>query len=92
MPESEKEVITVNIDNRKRLPVTLLLKALGARNNDEILELLGVETVFKNYDNDIKGCMSAEDVYDEDGDLVVSKGSIIDEDILANLYKANPGH
>ncbi len=90
MPESEKEVITVNIDNRKRLPVTLLLKALGARNNEEILELLGVETVFKNYDNDIKGCMSAEDVYDEDGDLVVSKGSIIDEDILANLYKANP--
>jgi len=28
MPESEKEVITANIDNRKRLPVTLLLKAL----------------------------------------------------------------
>ncbi len=90
MPESEKEIITVNIDNRKRLPVTLLLKALGARDNEEILELLGVQTVFRNYDNELKGCMSAEDVYNEDGDLIVAKGSIIDEDILANLYKANP--
>ena len=90
MPESEKEVITANIDNRKRLPVTLLLKALGARNNEEILEMLGVEIVSKYFDNELKGCMSAEDVYNEDGDLIVGKGNLIDEDILANLYKNNP--
>ena len=90
MPESEKEVITANIDNRKRLPVTLLLKALGARNNEEILELLGVGIVSKPFDNDLKGMMSAEDVYDEEGDLIVSKGSLIDEEILGELYKNDP--
>ena len=90
MPESEKEVITANIDNRKRLPVTLLLKALGARNNEEILELLGVETVSRHFDNELKGYMSAEDVYNEDGDLIVAKGALIDEEILAALYKNDP--
>ena len=90
MPESEKEVVTVNIDNRKKLPVTLLLKALGAKNNENILELLEVGTVFKNYDNELKGCMAAEDVYNEDGDLIVAKGKIIDDDILAKLFEADP--
>ncbi len=90
MPESEKEVITANIDNRKRLPITLLLKALGARNNDEILELLGIGKVFRNYDNDLKGCMLAEDVFDDDNNIVAPRGTLIDEDTLAKLYEANP--
>ncbi len=95
MPESEKEVITANIDNRKRLPITLLLKALGANNNDEILDLLDVGTVFRHFDNDLKGCMSAEDVYDDDEELneatlIVAKGNIITDEILAKLYDADP--
>ncbi len=89
MPESEKEVISANIDNRKKLPITLLLKALGARNNDEILELLEIGTVFMHYSNDLKGHMSAEDVYDEDGELIAAKGTLIDEDILARLYDSD---
>jgi len=95
MPESEKEVITANIDNRKKLPATLLLKALGARNNEEILELLEIGTDSKPFTNELKGSMSAEDVYDEDGNLIVAKGALIDEEILSKLYEhvngENPG-
>ncbi len=90
MPETEKEVITANIDNRKKLPITLLLKALGAKNNEHILELLEVSTVFKPFDNDLKGCMAAEDVENEIGELIIAKGKIIDDDTIAKLYNNNP--
>ncbi|MBR0279037.1 MAG: DNA-directed RNA polymerase subunit beta, partial [Synergistaceae bacterium] len=86
MPESEKELVTANIDNRKKLPVTLLLKALGARNNDHIIELLGINTVFKEYDSDLKGCMAAEDVFDDRGVLIVGRGTLLDEEHIAKLY------
>ncbi len=90
MPESEKEVITANIDNRKRLPVTLLLKALGAQNNDAIIELLGIGTVFMPLTAELKGHMSAEDIRDDNGELIITKGSLIDEDIIAKLYENDP--
>ncbi|MBQ7151735.1 MAG: DNA-directed RNA polymerase subunit beta, partial [Synergistaceae bacterium] len=90
MPESEKEVITANIDNRKRLPITLLLKALGAKDNDEILELLDVPVVFKHLAEELKGYMSSEDVYDEEGDLIIAKGALVDEDVLDHLHRNDP--
>ena len=90
MPESEKEVITANIDNRKRLPVTLLLKALGARNNDEIIELLGIGTMFMHFNNELKGHMSAQDVRDDNGELIAARGTLIDEETIAKLYENDP--
>ena len=91
MPESEKEVISANIDNRKKLPITLLLKAFGAKNNAEILELLGIGTTYKGFEDELRGFMAAEDYYanDETGDLIVAKGSLIDEEKLAKLYDAD---
>ena len=89
MPESEKELVTANIDNRKKLPVTLLLKALGARNNEHILELLGIQTVFKELNTDLKGCMAAEDVFDDRGMLIVGRGTLLDEEHIARLYDAD---
>lgn len=86
MPESEKELITANIDNRKKLPVTLLLKALGAKDNDQILELLEIQSVFKKLDSSLKGYMTCENVVDEKGNLVVAKGTILDEEHLAKIY------
>lgn len=35
-----RDVITVKIDRRRKMPVTVLLRALGYSSNDEILELL----------------------------------------------------
>ena len=91
MPESDKEFITVNIDNRKKLPVTLLLKAMGARNNEHILELLGIQTIFKEFNVDLKGYMTAEDVTSNNGDVVVPKGTLIDtEEMIAKLYSTDP--
>ena len=90
MPESEKEGITVNIDNRKRLPVTLLLKALGAANNDEIIDLLGISTVFMPFNGELKGHMAAEDVRDDNGEIIVTKWTLITEEIIAKLYENDP--
>ncbi|MBQ9432865.1 MAG: DNA-directed RNA polymerase subunit beta, partial [Synergistaceae bacterium] len=90
MPESEKEVITANIDNRKRLPVTLLLKALGAQNNEEIIELLGIGTVFMPFNAELKGHMSAEDIRTDNGELIITKGSLLDEETITKLYENDP--
>ena len=92
MPESEKELITVNIDNKKKLPVTLLLKALGAKNNDEILELLEIKTILIEFGSDFKGYMTAEDVENERGDIIIPKGTVIDDDYtdkINSLYNSN---
>ena len=89
MPESEKELVTANIDNRKKLPVTLVLKAMGARNNEHIIELLGIDTVFREYNSDLKGCMAAEEKRDNQGNIIVSRGTIIDEERIARLYSAD---
>ena len=90
MPESEKEGITVNIDNRKRLPVTLLLKALGAANNDEIIDLLGIGTVFMPFTSELKGYMAAEDVRSDEGEIIVAKWTLINEETISKLYENDP--
>ena len=88
MPESEKELITANIDNRKRLPITLLLKALGAKDNDDILRLLDVGTKFMTFDSELVGYMCAEDadIFDDKDNRIASKGTLITEEILAKLF------
>ena len=90
MPESEKELITANIDNRKRLPITLLLKALGAKDNDDIMRLLDVGTKFMTFDSELVGYMCAEDaeIFDEKDNRIASKGTLITEEILAKLFEA----
>ncbi len=87
MPESEKEGITVNIDNRKRLPVTLLLKAFGAANNDEIIDLLGIGTMTMPFRAELKGYMTAEEVRNDNGDVVIPKWTYIDEKTLGKLHE-----
>ena len=86
----DKEGITANIDNRKRLPVTLLMKALGAQNNEEILRLLEIGTVFMPFTADLKGKMAAEEVRNGKYELIVAKDAVITEEIIAKLFENNP--
>ena len=86
----DKEGITANIDNRKRLPVTLLMKALGAQNNEEILRLLEIGTVFMPFTADLKGKMAAEEVRSGKDELIVAKDAVITEEIIAKLFENNP--
>ncbi|MBQ7544781.1 MAG: DNA-directed RNA polymerase subunit beta [Synergistaceae bacterium] len=86
----DKEGITANIDNRKRMPVTLLMKALGAQNNEEIMRLLDVGTVFMPFTADLKGYMSAEEVRNNEGEVIVAKDAILTEEIIGKLFANNP--
>ncbi len=84
------DIVSVNIDNRKKLPVTLMLKAFGAENNDNIMKLFGAEPTFMEFSEEMKGKHSASDVYASDGSLLVAQGKPITRDILEKLYQLNP--
>ncbi|GHV39475.1 DNA-directed RNA polymerase subunit beta [Synergistales bacterium] len=85
------DVVSVNIDNRKKLPVTLLLKAFGAKNNDDILKLFKAEAVFMEYGDDLKGKLAFEDVRDSEGNLIVAKNRVITRETLDKLKQLDPG-
>ncbi|MDR3231433.1 MAG: DNA-directed RNA polymerase subunit beta [Synergistaceae bacterium] len=84
------EIISVNIDNRKKLPVSLLLKAFGARDNEEILKLFGAEPTFMEYSDDMRGMLSAEDVRDLEGNPVVLRNRPITREALEKLRQLDP--
>ena len=83
------EPVTANIDNRRRLFITLLLKALGAQNNEEIINLFGIQPVFMEYCEEMKGMIAAEDVFDSEGHLIVAKCRPVTRDVLDILYNAD---
>nr|HPK42778.1 DNA-directed RNA polymerase subunit beta [Synergistales bacterium] len=82
------EVLSVNIDNRKKLPVTVLLKAFGVAGNDEILELFGaVEEQIDLIEDEVKGRLIAETITEESGKAVIRKNERITRDILERLLE-----
>ena len=82
------EVLSVNIDNRKKLPVTVLLKAFGVAGNDEILELFGaVEEQIDLIEDEVKGRLIAETITEESGKAVIKKNERITRDILERLLE-----
>ena len=68
------EIVSVNIDNRKKLPVTLLFKAFGAENNDSIISLFGAEPTFMEFGDEMRGRLSAADILDPEGNVIVARG------------------
>ncbi|MDR1740628.1 MAG: hypothetical protein LBR38_02110 [Synergistaceae bacterium] len=82
------DIATVNIDNRRKLPMTLLMKAFGAKNNDEIIRLMGAEPEFKSLDDSLKGMLAAESVHDG-GVSVTASGRPITREALDRLRRMN---
>ncbi|MDK2871046.1 MAG: DNA-directed polymerase subunit beta [bacterium] len=78
------EVISVKVDRRKKVPVTLLLKVLGFKDNQEILEYFS-EGVYdaEIIEELVKGKILAEPVLDpETGEVLMRKGDrLTKEDI-----------
>lgn len=82
------EVLSVNIDNRKKLPVTVLLKAFGVENDDEVLKLFGaVEEQIDLVEDVARGRLIAETVPDASGKTVVKKNERITKEILDRLWE-----
>ena len=85
------EIVSVNIDNRKKLPVTLLFKAFGAENNDAIISLFGAEPTFMEFGDEMRGRLSAADILDPEGNVVVARGRPVTREALETLARLNPG-
>ena len=78
----------MNIDNRKKLPVTVLLKAFGVENDDEVLKLFGaVEEQIDLVEDVARGRLIAETVPDASGKTVVKKNERITKEILDRLWE-----
>ena len=85
------EIVSVNIDNRKKLPVTLLFKAFGAENNDSIISLFGAEPTFMEFGDEMRGRLSAADILDPEGNVIVARGRPVTREALETLARFNPG-
>ncbi|HAG23197.1 MAG: DNA-directed RNA polymerase subunit beta [Synergistales bacterium 53_16] len=81
------EVISVNIDNKKKLPVTMLLKAFGVKGNDEILKLFnGVEEQVDLVEDEVRGHLIAENVSNESGQILIHRNKRITKEDLEILW------
>ena len=57
------DVLSVKIDNRKKIPVTQMLRALGVQSTDELIHLFDGKEVEKDLvDDDVRGMLLAEDI------------------------------
>ncbi len=81
------DLISVNIDNRKKIPATLLLKIFGASTNEGVLDLFDAKKVERDVtEEDVKGMLSAESVLDQDGGTVLPRNRTITKEHLEKLW------
>jgi DNA-directed RNA polymerase subunit beta len=81
------EPVTVNIDNRKKIPATLLLKIFGASTNEGVLDLFNAKPVEKDIsEEDVKGFLSAETVLNPDGGVILPRNRLVTKEHLEELW------
>jgi DNA-directed RNA polymerase subunit beta len=85
------DVISVNIDNRKKIPATLLLKAFGIPNNDELVKRIGGSVVEKSViDEDLRGLLAAESILGLDDSVIAARNHTLSREIVDKIRYA--GH
>ena len=86
-PPFKIEPIFVKVDNRKKIPVTMLLKAFGVDSDDEVLALFGAKEVEADLtDDDVKGMLIAEQIVSEDGTPLIRKNERLTKEHLEILW------
>ena len=79
------DIMYVHIDRRRKLPVTVLLRAIGFSTNEEIIQLF-YETVEIKADEKAIGRHLAEPIVDkETGEILYEAGCVIEEDELSEI-------
>ena len=67
------EVLSVKIDNRKKIPVTMMLRAFGIQTTDELLALFGAKEVERDLvEDEVKGMLLAESIVSGEGEAAVT--------------------
>ncbi|MEW5874669.1 MAG: DNA-directed RNA polymerase subunit beta [Candidatus Zixiibacteriota bacterium] len=89
------DVMFVNIDARRKIPVTTLLRALGLSTDEELLEafypVTTVEGVSRRWAK-VLGRVSAEGIIDEEsGEVLLAAGDIVTEEHVQKMKKYEIG-
>jgi len=83
------DILYVHIDSRRKIPVTLLLRALGFSSDEEILRLFYPVKTVKNLGrklNKLVDCICAEGVIDEStGEALILAGDPITEEFIEKI-------
>ena len=81
------DLISVNIDNRKKIPATLLLKIFGASTDEGVLDLFdGAPVEIDVAEDEARGMLSAESVLDQDGNVLLPKNKVINKEHIEKLW------
>ncbi len=83
------DVLTINIDRRKKMPATILMRALGHSTDEKLLALFhdkeSIEVSVKNKPK-ILGNVNAVTIFNkETGEIIIDANEIITEDKFNNL-------
>ncbi|MDO5114694.1 MAG: DNA-directed RNA polymerase subunit beta [Synergistaceae bacterium] len=69
------DVLSVKIDNRKKIPVTQMLRAFGIQNTDEIIRLFDGKEIEKDLIGDeVNGMLLAEDILTDNSGNPIGNG------------------
>jgi len=86
------DVMYVYIDRRRKMPVTILLKAMGFEPDSAIIKLFHKKEIYKlssrknKKDNALIDRAVAEDIVDpETGEIIIECGKLITEEILESM-------
>ncbi len=89
------DVMFVNIDARRKIPVTTLLRALGLSTDEQLLETFYPINVIKGVNRrwaKTIGQVAAEGIIDEEsGEVLLAAGEVITEDHIVKLKKYEIG-
>ena len=81
------EQLSVKVDNRKKIPVTMLLKAFGVASDEELLKLFGAKEVERDLvEDEVKGSLLAESVVDKQGNVLIRKNQRLSKELLEVLW------
>lgn len=91
-----KNIMYVRIDKKRKIPVTVLLKALGLTDQDILNTYYQSETVlisdgllFKKFDPDkIQGRRNSVDILSSDGDVIVKSGNKVTKSAVKKMVKS----
>ena len=85
------EVLSVKIDNRKKIPVTIMLRAFGIQTTDELLSHFGAKEVERDLvDDDVKGMLLAEAIVSKEGsgNIEIQKNTRLTKEHLEILWNS----
>ncbi|MDR3254632.1 MAG: DNA-directed RNA polymerase subunit beta [Synergistaceae bacterium] len=86
-PPLKIEPISVKVDSRKKIPVTMLLKAFGMNSDEEILKLFDAKEVEMDLtEDDVKGMLLAEAIVGADNSIQIKKNDRLSKEHLETLW------